>query len=158
MFLLFQISYPVQQGATKADTIHLLSSLAPSLFLSSLLLPLALALLTNTTSSLIGRKKRDLSDDYDDDLQFSINGDILDADITLLDAHFFPTMDAMLQSYSSNDTERLAEFVHHQGLLDIQNPCLEKLACLATTTNSKFKRYDNLKKYFLIKSFLTFLR
>jgi hypothetical protein len=113
-----------------------------------LLLPLALALLTNTTNSLYGRKRRDLSDDYDDDdLQFSLNGDILDGDITLLDAHFFPTMDAMLESYSPDDTERLAEFVRHRGLLDIHNPCLEKLACLATTTNGKFKRYDSLKKY-----------
>lgn len=112
-----------------------------------MLLPLALALLTNTTNSLIGRKKRDVSDDYDDDLQFSLNGDILDADITLLDEQFFPTMDAMLESYSPDDAERLAEFVRHRGLLDINNPCLEKLACLATTTNSKFKRFDNLKKY-----------
>lgn len=113
-----------------------------------MLLPLALALLTNTTNSLIGRKRRDLSDDYDDDdLQFSLNGDILDGDITLLDAHFFPTMDAMLESYSPDDTERLAEFVRHRGLLDIHNPCLEKLSCLATTTNGKFKRYDSLKKY-----------
>jgi hypothetical protein len=119
-----------------------------------LLLPLALALLTNTTNSLIGRKKRDVSDDYDDDLQFSLNGDILDADITLLDEQFFPTMDAMLESYSPDDAERLeknvtslVEFVSHRGLLDINNPCLEKLACLATTTNSKFKRFDNLKKY-----------
>ncbi|XP_057365886.1 keratin, type II cytoskeletal 6B-like isoform X2 [Daphnia carinata] len=142
----YSVSYPAQQGATKADTIHLLSSLAPSLLLSSLLIPLALALLTNTTSSLIGRKKRDLYNDYDDDLQFSLSGDILDADITLLDAHFFPTMDAMLESYSPDDGERLADFVRQWGLLDTQNPCLEKLACLAATTNSKFKRYDNLKK------------
>ncbi|XP_046463682.1 keratin, type I cytoskeletal 9-like isoform X1 [Daphnia pulex] len=142
----YSITYPAQQGATKADTIHLLSSLAPSLLLSSLLLPLALALLTNTTSSLYGRKRRDLSDDYDDDLQFSLNGDILDGDITLLDTHFFPTMDAMLESYSPDDTERLAEFVRHRGLLNINNPCLEKLACLATATKSKFKRYDSLKK------------
>ncbi|XP_032793171.2 PPE family protein PPE10 [Daphnia magna] len=142
----YSVSYPAQQGATKADTIHLLSSLAPSLLLSSLLIPLALALLTNTTNSLIGRKKRDLYNDYDDDLQFSLSGDILDADITLLDAHFFPTMDAMLESYSPDDGERLAEFVRHRGLLDTHNPCLEKLACLAATTNSKFKRYDNLKR------------
>lgn len=150
------MSYPAQQGATKADTIHLLSSLAPSLLLSSLLIPLALALLTNTTSSLIGRKKRDLYNDYADDLQFSLSGDILDADITLLDSYFFPTMDAMLESYSPDDGERLVEFVRQRGLLDTQNPCLEKLACLATTTNSKFKRYDNLKKYFYFVEVSTF--
>ena len=104
--------------------------------------------MTNATGSLTGRKKRDLFDlpDEDEDSQFFLEDDTLDADITSLDAHFFPAMDTMLDSYSPDNTEKLTKFVNLQGLSDPINPCLEKLACLAATTKSKFKRSDKLKK------------
>lgn len=133
-----------------------MSSLAPSLLLSSLLLPLALALLTNATGTLTGRKKRDvfsrIDDGYDEDeLDLSFSEDDLDSEISSLDAHFFPVMDAMLESYSPGDTERLSEFVRNKGLLtDSTNTCLEKLACFGSTTKSKFKRSDKLKKFVIL--------
>lgn len=121
-----------------------------------MLLPLALALLTNATGTLTGRKKRDvfsrIDDGYDeDDLDLSFTEDGLDSEITSLDAHFFPIMDEMLNSYSPNDKERLTEFIRRKGLLsDSSNTCIEKLACFGSTTKSKFKRSDKLKKYFLL--------
>ena len=136
----------------KADTVHLLSSLAPSLLLSSLLLPLALALLSNFTGTIgTGRKKRDLygDEDYDEDVQFSLKLDELDAEIKANDFHFFSTSDALIDFYSLNEgePEKLMDFVRERGLTDPLNPCLEKIACLSAT-NAKFKGSDKLKKYY----------
>lgn len=111
-----------------------------------------MALLTNATGTLTGRKKRDvfsrIDDGYvEDDVDLSFIDDGLDSEITLSDAHFFPTMDAMLESYSPGDTERLSEFIRRRGLIsDTANTCLEKLACFGSTTKGKFKRSDKLKK------------
>ena len=153
----YTVAYPaVSSTPSKGDTLSFLSSLAPSLLLSSLLLPLALALLTNATGVLNGRKKRDtFGDDYDDE-QFSLNLDELnDDDIMANDAHFFHTSDAVVHSYDDavGEPDKLAEFFKDRGLFNPLNPCLEKLACLSATS-SKFKGSDKLKKYlFLIKNF-----
>lgn len=123
----------------------MISSLAPSLLLSSLLLPLALALLTNATGSLSGRKKRDLINLTKLDDTFN-HEDNLDASIALTDSNFFPTMQSMLDSSTSGDSTKMVEFIRNEGLLDPLNSCLEKFACLAATTKSNFKQSDNLKK------------
>lgn len=114
------------------------------------LLPLALALLTNATGLLSGRKKRDtfqLDDDYDeDDLQFSLPLEDLDTDIVAHDAQFFHVADALIDHNSTDDPEKLVDFIQERGLSDPFNPCLEKLACL-TAGKTKFKGSDKLKKY-----------
>ena len=148
-----QVHYPAQKGPTKADTIHLLSSLAPSLLLSSLLLPLALAYLTNATGANTGRKRRDLLDfEKDEGFQTPIildDQDNLDYDakIETSDPQLVPVIDAVLD-FALNDTNVLTRFVHERVLSDSGNTCLEKMACLATTVQSNFKRFDSLKKYF----------
>lgn len=108
--------------------------------------------MTNATGTLTGRRKRDvfsrIDDGYDeDDLDLSFIDESLDSEIIELDSNFFPTMDALLESYSPSDSERLSEFVRRRGLADPVNTCLEKLSCLASTNKRNFKRSDKLKKY-----------
>ena len=151
----FKISYGQQQSTapSKADTLHLLSSLAPSLLLSGLLLPLSLALLTNVSGLVTGRKKRDLlnmqdnnEEDFDDDVsQVPLEFDDLDSKIAAKDGHFLPATNALLDSYSPGDADRLLEFVREKGLLDKSNTCLQKMACLATLSKT-FKKSDKIQK------------
>lgn len=114
------------------------------------MLPLALAYLTNATGTNTGRKKRDLidleiSDDYDASIFLNPEDD-LESKINESDAEFFPTLDALLESSSYNDTVQLTEFVRKQGLSDSKNTCLEKMSCFASIENGHFKRSDSLKR------------
>jgi len=139
---------------TKGNTLHLLSSLAPSLLLSSLLLPLAIAVLSNASGLVgTGRKKRDtygIDDDEQDDeadLQFTLDFDNLDTDLVAGDAFFSPAVDAFIKSYEAvnKDEKRFIASIRHHGFLDSENTCLEKMACLSASDKT-FKQKDTLKK------------
>ena len=139
---------------TKGNTLHLLSSLAPSLLLSSLLLPLAIAVLSNASGLVgTGRKKRDtygIDDDEQDDeadLQFTLDFDNLDTDLATGDAFFSPAVDAFIKSYEAvnKDEKRFIASIRHHGFLNSENTCLEKMACLSASDKT-FKQKDTLKK------------
>ena len=120
------------QGLDKANALNFLSSLAPSLLLSSLLLPLALAILSNATGAL-GRRKRGV-DSYFDDIEIE---DQVDFDVSFLDDNTLKTIDAIIEtldSSSDQSTEQqqaVVTFASKRGLFDTGNQCLDKLACLS---------------------------
>jgi len=120
------------QGLDKANALNFLSSLAPSLLLSSLLLPLALAILSNATGAL-GRRKRGV-DSYFDDIEIE---DQIDFDVSFLDDNTLKTIDAIIETLDSSSDQSTEQqqavitFASKRGLFDTGNQCLDKLACLS---------------------------
>jgi len=100
--------------------------LAPSLLLSGLLLPLALALLSNTTT-IFGRRKREVVLDDPAD------------DASLVSDHVLDTMDSLIRVLDDSpiDTQpedhrnTIIDMAVSNGLTKPDNQCLEKLACLS---------------------------
>lgn len=124
------------------------------MLLSSLLLPLAIAVLSNASGLVgTGRKKRDTygledsEEDDDTDVPFTLDFDDLDADLAAGDANFSTSVESFIKSYESvnKDEKRLTDSIRRDGLLDAGNTCLEKMACL-TASNKQFKQKDELKK------------
>ena len=113
-------------GLDKANALTFLSSLAPSLLLSGLLLPLALALLSNTTT-IFGRRKREVVLDDPAD------------DASLVSDHVLDTMDSLIRVLDDSpiDTQpedhrnTIIDMAVSNGLTKPDNQCLEKLACLS---------------------------
>lgn len=87
----------------------------------------------------------DAEEEFDDESLFPLEFDDLDGKISAKDGHFFSTANAMLDSYSPEDADRLSEFVRERGLLDEKNSCLQKMACL-TTRKKTFKKSEKIHK------------